>query len=582
MKKRILAVLLSVAGILVTVCAPVGAETFNNIGYSVDYVNSKVTVSAETGIPGINASLIVLNDGWDMSLLQNTLFNGTLQDLAAAYQYQAQTTTDENGKIDFIFPLNIADKEAGGDFEVYAKIPGSSAEKLFAVNYLSQSDRAAFIGNFQTDVETIKTFLNNRANREVLGIRDELYNALDKDLLAAGMLNKFNLYVTGGTAGTTEKFAEACEYARELVILALFNQSKVSVLFDAEGNYKCEDTLDFTKYDTLNQTNIYSTYKNVLSSAGKLEIAAKVMGKNYATIDELYKDFAINTVLIGLTNPKDTGFAQVEILLSAGNRIYVGLTFGTVPEYMEPSIAAHAGFNTLADLTTFVSSLAQSSGSGSGAGDGGAGVGKKPVSTVGGTFGGGSAAMTPIVPPVETPVVVFKDIPEDHWAIEGIAYLKAKGVVDGVSNDTFDPNGLVTREQLVKMIFGITGLELTKYVESPFTDAPVGEWYTDYIISMKDEGFINGVSETEFGIGQYATRQDICAIVNRILGLGGAGAEFTDGETIADYASDAVAALSYNKIVNGYPDGSFRPNGICTRAEAATIIYRASKFAEVK
>lgn len=580
MKRRILATLLSVAVILVTVCAPVGAATFNDGAYSIDYANSKVSISATAGIPNINTSLIVLNDSYTLSDLS--------ADANAAIQYQTLTKTDENGKINFIFPLNLANnKELGRNLKVYAKIPGSAAEELVTVEYKSQGDRVDFINNFQADgVEAVKTFLSIEYNRNVLGIRDEIYNVLDKDLLATNMRGKFNLYVSGGTAGTTDNFAQACEYARELVVLEAFNQSKSNVLFDASGNYLYEDMLDFAKYDTRNENfpnNIYGPFKSILSNAGKKAIADKLMGKSYATVDALYKDFAINTILIGLTNPKDTGYAQVEVLLSSNNRTFVGLTFGTVPEEMEPSIAAHSGFSSLTELTNFVISLSQSSGSSSGGGGGGGGsAGSKPVSTVGGAFGGGSAAMQPVVPPVESPVVVFKDIPEDHWAVEGIAYLKAKNVINGVSSDSFDPNGLVTREQLVKMLFAITNLEIIEGIESPFADTPADAWYTDYIIAMSEEGYINGISETEFGVGKYATRQDICTIVNRILGLSGSGSIFDDDDAIAEYARDAVAALALKGIVNGYEDNTFRPNGNCTRAEAATIIYRASKFAEVK
>ena len=133
------------------------------------------------------------------------------------------------------------------------------------------------------------------------------------------------------------------------------------------------------------------------------------------------------------------------------------------------------------------------------------------------------------------------------------------------------------------MVFGITGLELVTHVEPIFEDTPKDIWYTDYIVALYNEGLVNGVSDTHFGVGAYATRQDICTIVNRILELKGTGETgFTDNYKIADYAVDAVSALNSKSIVNGYPDGTFNPYGNCTRAEAATIIYRASKFAEVK
>ena len=90
------------------------------------------------------------------------------------------------------------------------------------------------------------------------------------------------------------------------------------------------------------------------------------------------------------------------------------------------------------------------------------------------------------------------------------------------------------------------------------------------------------MSDTEFAPAESISRQDAAVIFYR-----GAKAaredgfseiemsSFTDAEDIADYAIEPINLLYKLKVLNGYEDGSFRPNAPITRAEAAKMIYTA-------
>ena len=90
-------------------------------------------------------------------------------------------------------------------------------------------------------------------------------------------------------------------------------------------------------------------------------------------------------------------------------------------------------------------------------------------------------------------------------------------------------------------------------------------------------GIVKGISEDTFGVGMSVSRQDAAALISRAMKLTdkyNADAElFTDEADISDYALKPVKILRQMGIISGYEDGSFRPLGTITRAEAAKMLY---------
>ncbi len=168
----------------------------------------------------------------------------------------------------------------------------------------------------------------------------------------------------------------------------------------------------------------------------------------------------------------------------------------------------------------------------------------------------------------------YNDIDSYDWAREAIIGLTNAGIVNGMGDGGFNPAGNVTREQFCKMVVQMYGLDASEK-SSYFDDVDENAWYAPYVTAAVNAGFVQGQSDDYFGIGESIMRQDMATILYRAINMTNDMAElnFTDNDNIAGYAKDAVAELVGLGIMNGYEDGSFKPRGSATRAEAAKVIW---------
>jgi len=218
---------------------------------------------------------------------------------------------------------------------------------------------------------------------------------------------------------------------------------------------------------------------------------------------------------------------------------------------------------------------------------------QKPIVTVGGGGGGGSASNKVVISEdiikeeiqdrkVEEIIKdVFTDVDSEHWAKDSIAILYAKGIISGRTKDSFAPEANVTRAEFVKLVS--EALDLTdNNAECDFNDVSPDDWSYKYIASLKNNGFINGISESEFGASNSITRQDAATIIynciKNILDKTGNGTKFSDAQSISEYATEAVGKLYKIGVISGFPDGSFAPTQNITRAQSAQIIYNLLNY----
>ena len=90
-----------------------------------------------------------------------------------------------------------------------------------------------------------------------------------------------------------------------------------------------------------------------------------------------------------------------------------------------------------------------------------------------------------------------------------------KGIVSGDDTGKFNPNDNITREQFLKMLVEAAGIE-TDEAENTFADVK-DAWYKPYVLKAKNFGIVNGISDTEFGIGSNITRQDMAVMITRTI-----------------------------------------------------------------
>lgn len=185
---------------------------------------------------------------------------------------------------------------------------------------------------------------------------------------------------------------------------------------------------------------------------------------------------------------------------------------------------------------------------------------------------------TPTAPkPVEKEL--FNDIQNYAWAEEAIEGLYYAGIINGMEEGVFNPAGSVTREQFCKMVVQLFGV-LQNDTKTNFIDVDPSAWYAPYITSSINAGYVQGQSDEYFGIGESIMRQDMATILYRALGSQNSSAvlDFTDNDEIAPYAEDAISELVGLGVISGYEDGSFKPRGTATRAEAAKVIWGIYKI----
>lgn len=176
---------------------------------------------------------------------------------------------------------------------------------------------------------------------------------------------------------------------------------------------------------------------------------------------------------------------------------------------------------------------------------------------------------------------VVKDMPYSFadvsgWSKSYVEGLKLRGVIDGKAEGMFLPNDSITREEFVKLVVELFGMNDSNATCS-FADVSEGSWYYSYVASAATKELVNGVGEGLFGIGQKIKRQDMAKIICSVLEKQGIVAEtstelFADDAKIADYAKDSVLAMRSLGIVSGDENGNFNPEQFASRQEAAKMI----------
>ena len=116
-------------------------------------------------------------------------------------------------------------------------------------------------------------------------------------------------------------------------------------------------------------------------------------------------------------------------------------------------------------------------------------------------------------------------------------------------------------------------VDYSNYHEREFTDVG-GHWAEDAIYNMVEEGYLNGVSETEFAPDANVSRAMIAAVLYRMFDEPASEGENTFTDVAEDtWYTDAVIWAAENEIVKG-SEGKYRPDDALTRSEAAVILYR--------
>lgn len=174
----------------------------------------------------------------------------------------------------------------------------------------------------------------------------------------------------------------------------------------------------------------------------------------------------------------------------------------------------------------------------------------------------------------------FKDVSANSWYAEYVKYLTEKGIVSGTTTTTFDPDKHITRAEFVKMIAGIADANVLGYDSLSFTDVSSDAWYARYTAWADNQGIIKGIGDAKFNPDGNITRQDMAVIIDRYASLvkkftlpeKTAAVSFEDSNKIARYAYDSVSRMQKASIISGKDGNHFAPYDNATRAEASKML----------
>lgn len=173
----------------------------------------------------------------------------------------------------------------------------------------------------------------------------------------------------------------------------------------------------------------------------------------------------------------------------------------------------------------------------------------------------------------------FGDIETYTWAKNEIETLAAKGIISGISDSEYGPAMSIRRCDFILLLVRAYGFNGT--FEENFSDVPSDAYYAQAVGLAKKLGILTGMGNNEFNPNGYITRQDMCVMSMRTMQVAGKKvadpadlSKFNDSADIAEYAKDAVASLVASGIINGDENGNINPRKNTTRAESAVIIYR--------
>lgn len=171
----------------------------------------------------------------------------------------------------------------------------------------------------------------------------------------------------------------------------------------------------------------------------------------------------------------------------------------------------------------------------------------------------------------------FWDVSKDHWAFVYIADLADRGVINGYEDGSFKPSKTVTRAEWSKIMVDAAGVQVSD--DSVYFTDMANHWANKYVNAARN--YLTGYTDGSYRPNQAATREDVTVAMVRLKGYDLSEVDysnlskFTDVDSISNSAKGYVSVAIQNNLISGFEDNTFRGQDTLTRAEAATLLYRA-------
>ncbi len=481
-----------------------------------------------------------------------------------------QATADENGKVNFSFgiPEEKNSLSTAGEYKVYIKQTEVEMQ-TGSFFYAPVEKRDEMI--FEIKSGNVESVLNNKENEialKALGIEMDLYKNLDEKASVISMAEEIMK-----NASSDSDYSDAVNYA---ILVHYLNEDN-----EESDTYISKLGLSFenTDFEDINDEKLrsfiisyiysgrdYNSYDAVKNSYNEANILHIINNTRYTAMEKTLKKYAES---LGISSSSEY---DDYLDISSVNREKADKK---IVEKLKSSPAENV--DDLLDVIDDAVASVEKKSSGGGGGSSGGGGGSSISSNISSVPG-----VSVAVPSEAENKVYFSDLSGVKWAEDAIYALAGKGIVSGDGDGRFYPDRALTREEFVKMLVVASEMH-DKNSKCEFTDVTEDKWYYTYIASAFENKLVNGISETEFGVGRMLSRQDMAVMCNR--GISKIKKlepireyiNFADEKSIRNYALEDVKALYEAGIINGVDSENFEPEGKATRAQAAVIIYNLFK-----
>ena len=173
----------------------------------------------------------------------------------------------------------------------------------------------------------------------------------------------------------------------------------------------------------------------------------------------------------------------------------------------------------------------------------------------------------------------FYDVPNDAYYYEAVKWAAENGITGGVGNSLFAPNLPCTRAQIVTFLWRAAGSPVVNYAMN-MTDVAEDAYYGEAVRWAASCGIVTGLTETTFGTNGVCTRAQAATMIYRYAQAQGKG--FTGAwmfhlpfTDVPEWAYESVAWCYMNGVTTGVNETAFAPGNDCTRAQIVTFLWRA-------
>ena len=170
----------------------------------------------------------------------------------------------------------------------------------------------------------------------------------------------------------------------------------------------------------------------------------------------------------------------------------------------------------------------------------------------------------------------MKDI-SNHWAKDNIKDLAYMGILKGDSEGNANPDSNITRAEFLALLLRTQEKDNIKVQNTyEFNDVKYENWYYDIVNIAVDEGILIGAGSKQILPEKEITREEMILMISRIMPTGKVKKSsnyFKDISGSYKYLNELYTITGMG-IITGYPDNTFRPKKVVSRAEAATIMNR--------